>query len=340
MSALTPFIHLQATRYTQVVAISLFAWDYLLTFDKEVLDNTMLAIYHLTLIQLKYYWRTNWSWQKLLFFANRYLTLTSLVINTTGLVSSMVADKVNNIYLHSDLSKKRVSFVSCLSCFFSTESDSEYMPGFDFVHYLITYIGAVDIFLVQGILSSRVYAIYKRPRMLKYCLVALFTCCSTISIALIALSMRDVPVTSHPLAGLIACSTLRNPVNIWAFWIPILVYEGVIFVLASRGAIKHLVASPFNGSLSHSIMNIILRDSVVYFFIVFVAYVVNAVIWRYAPPTLLDIIHGPTLALVSSLATRMMFNLKDQGVLETSRRDDTPIKLGSVHAESAVRRFR
>ena len=53
--------------------------------------------------------------------------------------------------------------------------------------------GAVDIFLVQGILSSRVYAIYKRPRMLKYCLVALFTCCSTISIALIALSMRDVP---------------------------------------------------------------------------------------------------------------------------------------------------
>jgi len=51
----------------------------------------------------------------------------------------------------------------------------------------------MNIFVVQGILSNRVYVIYRRPQVLKYCLIVLFSCCSVTSIILITFAMRDVP---------------------------------------------------------------------------------------------------------------------------------------------------
>lgn len=53
---------------------------------------------------------------------------------------------------------------------------------------------------------------------------------------------------------------------------------------------------------------------------------------RKSQPDLLDIVHGLTLGLVSILATRMTFNLKDQGVMKNIRRDVTPLNNVSIHA--------
>jgi len=53
--------------------------------------------------------------------------------------------------------------------------------------------GLMNVHLVQGILSNRVYVIYRRPQVLKYCLIVLFGCCSITTIALIAFAMHDIP---------------------------------------------------------------------------------------------------------------------------------------------------
>ncbi|KAF8870370.1 hypothetical protein BD779DRAFT_547154 [Infundibulicybe gibba] len=171
--------------------------------------------------------------------------------------------------------------------------------------------GLVEVLLVQGILIARLQAMYAYNKMLLKFLLLLYVASGTSAIFVAAFSLRTNIVTAHPAPGLVVCSSLTPPGHIYALWIPILGFESIAFCLAAQKAFYHLWRNPFKGSSVMRFMEVVLRDSVIYFFIILAAYLVNTFIWRFASPNLLDVVHGMTLATVSLLGTRMLINLKD-----------------------------
>jgi len=239
--------------------------------------------YLLTLkYEIEHFWSPKVSWASILFFSNRYFALFTLTLNTGALLSPGDTDKFCMVW----------------------------------VKYLVTGFGAMEIFIVQGILIARIHAMYRGSRVILTGLLAFYVASMASAVTVVALSVRNNIVTAHPAPGLVVCASLSPPNHIWAFWIPILAFEGSLFGLAIRKAFLHLYKNPFKGRTSTmQVLEIMIRDSVIYFLLIFIAYTVNALIWRFAAADLLDVVHGFTLATVSISGTRMMLNLREKRYL-------------------------
>ncbi|KAF8590241.1 hypothetical protein K439DRAFT_212159 [Ramaria rubella] len=122
--------------------------------------------------------------------------------------------------------------------------------------------------------------------------------------------------------------------------IPVLIFEAVLFLLAvykvfDQWQFSRAGGIPFDGS---TLLHIMIRDSVAYFFIILLVYVINAVIWHSSPvstslssqwqrryiclfsnflhnqPTLRFLLQGYTISAISILGTRMLINIRLEGI--------------------------
>ncbi|KAJ7840005.1 hypothetical protein B0H13DRAFT_1910916 [Mycena leptocephala] len=156
---------------------------------------------------------------------------------------------------------------------------------------------------------------YSRSKTLLYSLSILFVLCATAAVTTAAISIKGNPSTNEPLPGIIICASLVPPKNICSR-IPILVFESILFILAVNKSIHHVFRNPLGETLTTNFLRVILRDSAVYYFVILVAYMINAFIWRYGAPSLLDVFHGMALSFVSMAGGRMLINLRERGEIE------------------------
>ncbi|KAF9558591.1 hypothetical protein CPC08DRAFT_709544 [Agrocybe pediades] len=132
--------------------------------------------------------------------------------------------------------------------------------------------------------------------------------------------------------GYTFCVPSGVPSNFYAFWIPMLAFESLLSTLA---LIRGFQAFKLNGSLFHSgrqLVGILIRDSLMYFFVIFSTYLTCLLVWMLAPTSLLEVPVGFTIAMSCVLCNRVVLNVREVSRdMETTRRQHTSQKQLTHH---------
>ncbi|PPR05320.1 hypothetical protein CVT26_011579, partial [Gymnopilus dilepis] len=184
--------------------------------------------------------------------------------------------------------------------------------------------GLVGCMLAEGILQIRIYALYSLNKWILVLLIACFVG-STATSAWIAAtflqaqSFRAKIAVSHygtflalavTIPGGKFCVPFGISPHFYTYWIPMLAFETLLCVLA---VFRGFQAFRSNGSLfqrGRQLVGILVRDSLMYFFVICVTYLTCLLFWTMAPTTLLEVPVGFTVAMSCVVASRVVLNVR------------------------------
>ncbi|KAI0777610.1 hypothetical protein BD413DRAFT_467056 [Trametes elegans] len=172
--------------------------------------------------------------------------------------------------------------------------------------------GVITFVIAELILQLRLYALYFRDKRILACMVTvcLGAAASSAYVMGNALSqIRSIAVTL-PHTGSTVCVPTSLPTHFYAFWIPMLISESVLCGLALfRGFQSYRPGSNMfqNGK---RIIEVLVRDSLFYFVIIFATYLVNACLFLTRPDSEVEIAIGFAVALSVVLANRLCLNVR------------------------------
>ncbi|KAF8590235.1 hypothetical protein K439DRAFT_1657509 [Ramaria rubella] len=263
-----------------------------------------------------------WSYPRLLFFLNRYLVIFWQVFNTRGAFNPTNTAKLSVIYHPPVYADSHLS-LPCTSAKIAVGDNSITAPsalisifliGEAWGHVILEVAGTCTIWIVHLIMCFRIYGLYGRSPRLIYGLSTLLVITGAAEVYV------DVSLTPNFQQlfigkGGFVCVP-GNSSKTSNFMIPVLIFEAVLFLLAvykvfDQWQFSRAGGLPFNGS---TLLHIMIRDSVAYFFIILLVYVINAVIWHSSPPTLRFLLQGYTISAISILGTRMLINIRLEGI--------------------------
>ncbi|KAJ7447972.1 hypothetical protein FB451DRAFT_1375463 [Mycena latifolia] len=225
---------------------------------------------------------------KILFFVNRYLPLATAFVN---------------IYVFLDPFELEISPSVC-------------------DHWLRFQRGVALIILciVQAILVIRIWAIYDRSKALIVILGVLGCLQLAASAAIVGLSISaSQGIFASGVEDSIFC-VIIPPHYFGAYWIPILAFEVTLFILTlTKGLENFRRAKVFalSGTSGQALLNILVRDSVIYFFIIAVVYATNTVVW-YSSPSLYQASSAFGTMIPPILASKLLFSLRAAFHAETT----------------------
>ncbi|KAJ7624812.1 hypothetical protein FB45DRAFT_924267 [Roridomyces roridus] len=218
-------------------------------------------------------WKSSWSMGKILFIINRYYTLTSVIPTITDSVRLSVR-------LH----------------FFRWQG----------------WTGLIACMIAEVILQMRLYALYFLDRRVLALMVTMFIASSATSAAIMGTALSRISAVSSPLPGIITfCAPSGIPPWFYAFWIPILAFESLMCALALYRGFQTFRASEPAFQSGRHLVAILIRDSVLYFLVMFATYFTNMLIWVSAPMNLIEIPVAFSVALSCCLGNRMIFNVRE-----------------------------
>ncbi|KAF8209416.1 hypothetical protein K438DRAFT_230344 [Mycena galopus ATCC 62051] len=184
--------------------------------------------------EIKYFWFGKWSLPRVLYFFNRYFSLARVVFFVFGLFHPLTT-------------------AVCSASI-----------------YVQTWTGALEIWFLQIILVYRVNSLYRSKKILSS-IILLFICSAAAVMAIITTSVGSTKTTAEHLPGFSACvpeARHSRLGEIWAFWVPILVFESYLFALALTQLARNIGVVRRSGLLFQSnshLVELILRDSIWYF---------------------------------------------------------------------------
>ncbi|KAF8891477.1 hypothetical protein CPB84DRAFT_1784218 [Gymnopilus junonius] len=169
--------------------------------------------------------------------------------------------------------------------------------------------------LAEGILQIRIYALYSlNKRILVLLLVCFVGSLGTSAwIAGSTLHSKSFSATAFPIPGGAFCVPFGISSHFYTYWIPMLAFETLLCVLA---VVKGFQTFKSNGSLFHrgqQLVGILVRDSLMYFFVICITYLTCLLFFILAPTTLLEVPIGFTVAMSCVLANRVVLNVREVG---------------------------
>jgi len=104
-------------------------------------------------------------------------------------------------------------------------------------------------------------------------------------------------------------------------------FDVLAFVLAVYKSWSYLRGTPFRGrTFTMQLVQVMLRDSIIYFLFIVLAYTTFAMMDALAPPTLDYLLDGLLLSVMSILGTRMMINVR-----ETRAQNQPRVDINALH---------
>ncbi|KAH7101632.1 hypothetical protein BKA62DRAFT_171912 [Auriculariales sp. MPI-PUGE-AT-0066] len=282
--------NLYAGTFMTVAGVTLFAYDWLITFDEE----------------WQYiWWGGRFTSVKLLYILNRILTPAILAVDlydkgglSTGMTQQMPVDVA--IRWLGDPYFLRLDTLSV-----------------DATRFWIGW-SAADYHDHLGIVTLRVWTVYGRSRrLLAVFLVAFLAYFATtayiwaISAAVISKTIFPSPVIVH------ICYTVI-PDYMWWLWVPSIIYECVIFFATLWKAWEH-----HRVNLNTPILSVLYRDGFIYFFVICMLSLANMFSWLWAPHSLAILFKYFSLAAVNVVAFRLVLDLRSVGQATLST--DAPV---------------
>ncbi|KAK7062194.1 hypothetical protein R3P38DRAFT_2833970 [Favolaschia claudopus] len=192
----------------------------------------------------------------------------------------------------------------------------------------------VSLGIIQMILVIRIWAIYNRSKLLLV-ILGVFGCLQlAASSTIMGISITQGVPSSEPGPGFFVC-TITTPPYFAAYWIPILTFEFTLFVLTLIKGVQNFrlaKISPLSGKSGQALLNILVRDSVIYFFIISAVYTANASVWYWADPSLYQSSSVFGINVPPMVTCKLLFSLRYTAQKETT--------LGSAEHELTVFRAR
>ncbi|EJD01714.1 uncharacterized protein FOMMEDRAFT_169776 [Fomitiporia mediterranea MF3/22] len=259
---------------------TIILYDHLITFGDEV----------------RLIWRSRWSAGKALFLISRYYNIFTVIFNSCILYSPSLTARLCFAWL-------RWQAVS----------------------------GIFVYGLTEIILMLRLYAMYSSSKRISAVLVSGFSAVLLAEIVVLVLSTKAQigPVNADPSRILDMSTCILT--NTWRFsylyWIPFLVFEFLLFVLALAKGIQsirdhelELGASGFGLGLcckskgpgrAAKALEILIRDSILYFVVIFAIYLANALSWIIENGRIGEIPVALAVALSTVMAQRLLLNIRE-----------------------------
>ncbi|KAH9919476.1 uncharacterized protein BXZ73DRAFT_52492 [Epithele typhae] len=262
-------------RYAELASTMIILFDHVLTLDQEI----------------RLVWNAQRSLGKALFLLNRYYALVIVLFNNYVLFNTNV--------LTSSVSGCTCSSHACLLWF--------RWQG-------VT--GVLMFIIAEFILQLRLYALYlgNKRVVAVSTFISLAAAASSAYVVGRALSLTtdscDSLAVRLPLGASTVCVPFGLPDDFYAFWIPMLISECVLCGLALyRGLQRYRT----DGALilsGRGIIEILVRDSVYYFLILFATYLMNAIIFLTRPDSEFEIPIGFAVALSVVMSNRLCLNVR------------------------------
>ncbi|KAI3616519.1 hypothetical protein WG66_011600 [Moniliophthora roreri] len=268
----------ETTKYAELAASTIILFDHLITLDDEV----------------ELIWKSSWSIGKVLFFINRYYTLASVIINNYALFGASVSDSVS-------------------ATISSPHTSSALMFDNYSCHRFFYWQGSTGLFacmIAEIILQMRLYALYFLNRRVLAIMVTTFILTSASAAAIMGVVLSGVEAKSKiPFIPTTFCFPSNVPHYFYAFWIPILTFETVLCSLALfRGYQTFRTSgSPFQSG--QRLIGVLIRDSVVYFLVMFATYLTNLLVWVW-DINYLEVTVGFSVAMSCVLGNRVIINVR------------------------------
>ncbi|KZT20881.1 hypothetical protein NEOLEDRAFT_1140217 [Neolentinus lepideus HHB14362 ss-1] len=245
------------------------------------LASSIIVIYdHLITLdqEIELIWKSHWTIGKVLFLINRYYALASVICNNCILFSTHLSDSVS-------FCLRLFQWQACTGLLVST--------------------------IAEIILLLRLYALYQLNRRVLFFMLAAFIVSVGAAATILGLVLVRVSAHSQLLPGVPFCLPLDVPSWFYTFWIPLLAFESLLCGLALIRAFGYFRARPTMFQSGRYIVNILIRDSVIYYLIVFATYFANLVIFLTGSPGVLESGIGFAMAMSCVMGSRLCLNIRD-----------------------------
>ncbi|GJE92391.1 hypothetical protein PsYK624_085450 [Phanerochaete sordida] len=267
MSALAAFLAqtvqgVLTTRYSELASSVIIVYDHLVTLDQEV----------------ELIWKSGWSVGKTLFLLNRYYTLFTVIFNNYGAITCRAPEKLDSQTIRqyssatSSLINASASFSACVPSAFRRCVSWFRWQGVS---------GIIAFTLSELILQLRLYALYGLNKKVMALMGSVFVATLVTSTVIMGLALARIEVSTLTLFSLSFCVPLNlaQITYFYAFWIPVMLCEsllcGLVILKAATGWKRkaNLLDS------GREIIAVLIRDSVIYFLVLFVVYLTNTIIF-------------------------------------------------------------
>ncbi|KAG6906469.1 hypothetical protein DXG01_013796 [Tephrocybe rancida] len=227
--------------------------------------------------------KSSWTWGKGLFILNRYYALISVIINTYG---------INHVLRFCG---PVVDMSPCLN-FFRWQG----------------WTGLIACMIAEVILQMRLYAMYSLDKKVLALMGSCFIASSTASAVIMGSVLSKITAGAVPLTpDLIFCVPQHVSKHFFAFWIPMLAFESLLCFLALYKGYETFKTSSSAFRSGRHLVSILIRDSVLYFLVMFATYLTNLLVFLIAPQNLLEIPIGFSVALSCVMGNRISLNVRD-----------------------------
>ncbi|KAF7325786.1 hypothetical protein MKEN_00429100 [Mycena kentingensis (nom. inval.)] len=301
-------------RSANVSALTLFLFDYCLTFPDEV----------------RYFWGTRWSLVKFLFFVVRCRlwicstlrlrrTDTSLSFSLSSLFSSTYSPGPN---------PQRASF------------DCVMWARFEIFTTLFC------AFLVEVVMQIRLYAMYGNDKRVIFIVSML---CMGEIMSMVSLSLAKFDASLAGMAQVVNtdatfivelpfCNNII-PDHFFPYWVAFMIFDGIILLFVVRKAHSHYHMLPDKTwrDVSQTLIGILTRDSVFYFVCNVAVFLGTTLLWRFGPTGLATIANSWSIVVPSTSAGRLMINMRKAYKPASDRISTAGLSgLGSLHIVCAA----
>ncbi|KDQ56085.1 hypothetical protein JAAARDRAFT_320184 [Jaapia argillacea MUCL 33604] len=168
---------------------------------------------------------------------------------------------------------------------------------------------AIPAWIVQVIMQSRLYAMYNRS---KRVLVFTGTCFVIEIIGSLAFGLyQDLQVIPVRVFDTwTGCIVTKMPEYRVGMWLAIMAYEGILFLLALYKTLLHLFRMNHPWT-RNSVADVLLRDNLLYFFVIFSNYCLTVVAWFALPLVWVEILGSFNITVTCTLGCRLILNIRE-----------------------------
>ncbi|KAI0638558.1 hypothetical protein C8Q77DRAFT_1154181 [Trametes polyzona] len=268
----------------RVAARDLYTFDDQYAQDLFVVRSLTLAGYVILLCEcvvtfpdeVKYIWPTRWSMVKVIYLLNRYGNIVFL-----GLADAQLM----GIWWNP----------SPDFCFRAT--------------LLLSFVQLISFALVHVLVLLRAWATWGRQKKMLTILGSLFLLYASVSIAMLVYGVIDSGDDAYPLSSVTKTCIGMLPAHAWVLWVPGLTLECATFVLTMVSIRQYNVHRHWRDH--SSVVRIIYRDGVAYFFVTLFSNAFNILVWaRDADRPLNMLSTSFTLCLMIVAGQRLVLDLR------------------------------
>ncbi|EUC62177.1 transmembrane protein, putative [Rhizoctonia solani AG-3 Rhs1AP] len=150
---------------------------------------------------------------------------------------------------------------------------------------------------------------YLQDKRIVYPVVFLFFVQAIGMAAIIGMSFAKMKATHEPVPGFHICALLGVPQGMYVYWATNLAFESILFGLAVVKAYQHV--SRRQGWSGPRILSVLVRDSILYFLVIFVTYIMNLVSWSTGGSGIYQLAIALAIALRASMGSRLLLNVRE-----------------------------